>query len=57
MEHRKPEVLSDTIERRLERLERDSRRWKAMTTLELIKRSRPSLLFFDQEEHVVWQAL
>jgi hypothetical protein len=33
MEHRKPEVPSDTLERRLERLERDSRRWKAMTTL------------------------
>src|SRR5712691_11139430 len=33
MEHRKPEVPSDTIERRLERLERDSRRWKALTTL------------------------
>jgi len=35
MEHRKPEVPIDTIERRLERLERDSRRWKAMTTLAL----------------------
>ena len=33
MEHRKPEVPINTIERRLERLERDSRRWKAMTTL------------------------
>jgi hypothetical protein len=33
MEHRKPEVPIDTIERRLKRLERDSRRWKAMTTL------------------------
>ena len=33
MEHRKPEVPIDTIERRLERLERDSRCWKAMTTL------------------------
>src|SRR5262252_7985333 len=33
MEHRKPEVPIDTLERRLERLERDSRRWKAMTTL------------------------
>ena len=30
--HRKPEVPIDTIERRLERLERD-RCWKAMTTL------------------------
>jgi hypothetical protein len=35
MEHRKPEVSIDTMERRLERLERDSRRWKAMTTLAL----------------------
>ena len=33
MEHRKPEVPIDTIAQRLERLERDSRRWKAMTTL------------------------
>jgi hypothetical protein len=33
MEHRKPEVPIDTLKRRLERLERDSRRWKAMTTL------------------------
>jgi hypothetical protein len=33
MEHRKPEVPIDTMEQRLERLERDSRRWKAMTTL------------------------
>ena len=33
MEHRKPEVPIDPIERRLKRLERDSRRWKAMTTL------------------------
>ena len=33
MERRKPEVPIDTIERRLERLERASRRWKAVTTL------------------------
>jgi hypothetical protein len=33
MEHRKAEVPIDTLERRLQRLERDSRRWKAMTTL------------------------
>jgi len=33
MEHREPEMPIDPIERRLERLERDSRRWKAMTTL------------------------
>jgi hypothetical protein len=33
MEHRKPDLPIDTIERRLERLERDSRRWKAMTAL------------------------
>jgi hypothetical protein len=36
MERRKPEVPSDTIERRLERLERDSRLWKAMTTLAMV---------------------
>ena len=35
MERRKPEAPIDTIERRLERLERDSRRWKAMATLAL----------------------
>ena len=33
MEHREPEMPIDPIERRLERLERDRRRWKAMTTL------------------------
>ena len=33
MEPRKPEVLSDSLERRLERLERGCRRWKALTTL------------------------
>ena len=33
MEHKKPEVPIDTMERRLERLERDSRCWKALTTL------------------------
>ncbi len=33
MEHKKPEVPIDTMERRLARLERDSRCWKAMTTL------------------------
>ena len=33
MKHREPEMPIDPIERRLERLERDSRRWKAMTTL------------------------
>src|SRR5262249_13662531 len=36
MEHRKPEVPIDTIEQRLERLERASRRWKAMTTLAMV---------------------
>src|ERR671925_1847464 len=35
MEHRKPEVPIDTLERRLERLERDSRCWRAITTLAL----------------------
>jgi len=33
MEYRKPAVPIDTIERRLERGERESRRWKAMATL------------------------
>ena len=33
MEHRKAEVPIDTLERRMQRLERDSRRWKAMTIL------------------------
>src|SRR5262245_32843539 len=36
MEYRKPEVPIDTMERRLERLERDSRYWKAMTTLAIV---------------------
>ena len=36
MEPRKPEVPIDTIEQRLERLERDSRRWKALTTLAMV---------------------
>src|SRR5262249_15374741 len=35
MEHRKSEVPIDTIEQRLERLERESRCWKVMTTLAL----------------------
>ena len=66
MEHRKPEVPIDPIERRLERLAMDREgkdrtllRYAEVTTRgpgELIKRSGPSLLFFDQEEQVVWQA-
>jgi hypothetical protein len=36
MERRKPEVPIDPIERRLERLERASRRWQAVTTLALL---------------------
>jgi hypothetical protein len=36
MEPRKSEVPIDTIEQRLERLERDSRRWKALTILAMV---------------------
>jgi hypothetical protein len=36
MERRKPEVPIDTIEQRLERLERASRRWKVMTALAMV---------------------
>ncbi len=47
MEHRKPEVPIDTMEQRLERLERDNRRWKAMTTLAMGAGMMPIALGFS----------
>jgi hypothetical protein len=44
MERSQSEVLIDTLERRLERLERDSRRWKALATLAMLTLSLVCLL-------------